>query len=180
MKRLEGSDVWTKPMPAGPYGDSLVGLIVASAERAGRPVYLASTLSASEGAEKLRSKGRQLGLATLVSATQQVYGDQVRSTYETWLKKYRTVGLDAWQFRYAPETDAGRWLSANYASVIIDALPVVKEHAPDLRLGLFHWYRDHIAESVNQDVRFRAAQAWGANAADLKEVADWYKEQGLQ
>lgn len=180
MKRLEGSDVWRKPMPAGPFGDSLVALIVASAQRAGRPVYLSCTLSPSEGSVKLREQGRALGLATLVTVSSQSYTDQLHKVYQAWLADYRVGGLDAWRLHYAPETDAGRWLASNYALTMLEALPAIKEHVPELRLGLFHWYRDHMVNLVNQDTSYRIARAWGANAADIKEIEDWYKQQGLQ
>lgn len=180
MKRLEGSDVWSKPMPAGPFGDSLVALIVASAQRAGRPVYLSCTLSPSEGTVKLREQGRALGLATLVTSSSQAYSDQLRRVYDSWLGEYRVGGLDAWRLHYAPETDAGRWLASNYALVMLEALPAIKVHVPELRLGLFRWYRDHMVDLVNKDVSYRIAQAWGANAADIEEIEYWYKQQGLQ
>lgn len=180
MVELEGSDVWKNPSPSGPFGDPLIQRLVVSAERAGRPVYLAHAIARSPALDSLIIKGRNLGLAVLVTSPSEPYDSQLRTVSERWLTSFRYGGLDSWQLRRASASDAGKRLVTNYADAISDLLPQLQSTAPDQRHGLFRWYQSHIEHLLDQETRYKTAQAWGKYASDIKEISDWHKRQGVQ
>ncbi|MFH2056344.1 MAG: hypothetical protein ABIJ61_10330, partial [bacterium] len=164
----------------GPVGDTLTEMIVAAAERAGRPVYLAKTLYSSPKINALRDGGRDLGLVTLVTKSQESYSDQLKSVYGNWIEQFRTGGLDSWRLRAAPETDGGRMLATNYAPAIAMNLKAIREQAPDLRAELFRWYLAHVEPLLNEQMKYTAAQNWCCQAADVAIVESWCKQQGIE
>ena len=166
------------PPLGGPFGDTLILGIVDAARRAGRPVYFAKTLYATEPLARLLENGRDLGLATLVTPSPTPYETQLKRTYGVWLESFRTGGLDGWRLREAPETDAVRMLMSNYANGIADNLETLRSSAPALRVELFRWYVRHVDGAVSPDVRAGAAAAWCAHT-DIAEIAAWCRQQGL-
>jgi hypothetical protein len=160
-------------------GDTLITMLVESAELADRPVYFASTVYITPPLKPLAEQGRLTGLATLVTPAGQRLGDQVRQAVTTWLEDFRTAGLNSWRLRNAPETDAGRLLAQNYASVVGQALPDVKKYVPDMRDDLFNWYIDNVEPVVSENYKHGVAQAWACYASDIAAIDEWCKKQGI-
>jgi hypothetical protein len=178
LREMKGKDA--RPSPAGPFGDTLIRMIVSSAERAGRPVYFAKTLYITDGLKQLEKKSRDLGLVTLVTPSEVPYAEQLRMTYGRWIEDFRTGGLDSWRLRHAPESDAGRMLAPNYAAGVAMNLESLKEHAPELRITLFYWCLDHVEELLSAEMRYRVAMAWCCWASDLEEIDKWCKGEGVE
>lgn len=163
--------------PGGPFGDTLIVRLIDAATVAGRPVYLSHTLYESPTILRLKEHGRNLGLITLVTPASESYAAQLRHVFQLWLKDFRTGGLDSWRLRAAPETDSGRMLMQNYAGGMAMLLEPLREHAPELRAPLFHWYRDHAAPCLRTALRDQIDQAW-CGERDVKEIQTWCQEQG--
>ncbi len=170
----------TSLSPGGPFGDTLILKIVESAERAGRPVYLSKTVYLTDRLEKLCENGSDLGLVTLVTASEISYTDQLRKMYGKWIEDFRTSGLESWRLRSAPQTDAGRMIITNYASGVEANLKSLKMNAPEIRLKLFRWYLNYIEKLIPEETRSQIAQAWCRYGADVKEIDNWSKLQGLK
>ncbi len=170
----------TQVPPGGLVGDTLIQLLVRSAERAGRPVYFANTLYVTKDLKELAENGRQLGLATLVTSTDRPHNDQLRRSFAAWTTDFRTVGLDSWSLHHAPEADAGRSLVQNYARGIEVNLPTLRDNAPELRLPLFRWYIAHVEKHLGDEMKHRIAQTWACYASDLTQVDTWCAKQGLK
>ncbi len=177
-KRLKKGDMGVPP--GGLVGDTLIKLLVNSAELARLPVYFAATLYVTEDLKELAENGRQLGLATLVTPSDVPYTDQLRQVFATWTTDFRTGGLDSWSLLHAPEADAGRSLVRNYVPGIAVNLPVLKKNAPELRLSLFNWYIAHVEKHLGDEMRLRLAQTWACYGSDLTQVDGWCKKQGLK
>jgi hypothetical protein len=170
----------TAASPGGAFGDTLVLRIIESAERSRRPVYLAKTVYVSEMLESVVANGRDLGLVVLVTPPQVPLGDQLRQVYGSWIKSFRTGGLESWRLRQAPATDAGRMIMANYAAALTGDLRALKEYAPDLRLELFRWYTRYVEGVLSDDMRSKAAMAWCCSASDIRDIDAWSKQQGIK
>jgi len=166
--------------PGGPFGDTLILKIIESARQAGRPVYLSKTVNVTGKLKDVADKGRELGLATLVTPSQVPCAQQLREVYGKWIEAFRTVGLESWRLEYAPQTAAGRRLIPNYAAGIVVNLENLKTNAPELRIKLFRWYIEHVEKLLSEDFRYNFAQAWCCSASDVKEIDAWRKEQGLE
>ncbi|MCK4655572.1 MAG: hypothetical protein KAT85_01035 [candidate division Zixibacteria bacterium] len=165
---------------AGPFGDTLIEMIVESAERAGRPVYFSKTLYITDKLRQLAENGRDLGLVTLVTSSKTPYNEQVLEVYSKWIEDFRTGGLDSWRLHNAPDADAGLRLVSNYMAGIMKNLTALKEYAPDQRIKLFHWFIDHTEKLLSEEVRYRAAYSWCCYASDIKEIDEWCKDQGME
>ncbi len=166
-------------IPGGPHGDALIELIAQSAKRAGRPVYLAKTMYLTDPLKKLTENGRELGLATLVTASNKSYADQLRWAFGKWLDDFRTAGLDSWRLHNSPESDAGRRIVPNYAAGLAENLGPLGEHVPALRGKLFQWYRDHVEAVLGSEWSHRIAYTWCQQAADVEGVDSWCRSLGL-
>jgi hypothetical protein len=166
--------------PAGPFGDTLIKMIIKSAERAGRPVYFSKTLYATDKSKQLTENGRDLGLVTLVTSSNTPYYEQMREVYRKWIEDFRTGGLDSWRLLNAQNTDAGRWLAPNYAAGIAANLTAIKEYAPELRHELFQWYVRHIEKLLSEKMRYNSAYSWCCYASDIEEIDEWCKDQGME
>ena len=165
--------------PGGLVSDTLIKLIVKSAKRAERPVYFSSTLYITKELEGLTVKGHQLGLATLVTPTKRDYNEQLREVLTVWVDEYRTAGIDSWRLRHASDTDADKMLVQNYASALLNNLYSLKSELNDLRLPLFKWYIRHLNELVSDKLQHRIAHVWACYGANIAEVDDWCKKQGI-
>jgi len=168
------------PSPGGLFGDALILKIIESAKRAGRPVYVSKTVYATDKLKDVVEKGRDLGLATLVTPSQVSYGEELKKAYGKWLEAYRTSGLESWRLKNAPQTDAGRRLMTNYAPGVTNNLESLKKYAPDLRSKLFRWYIHYEEGLLSESMRDQSDQAWCCDASDVKEIETWCKEQGLE
>lgn len=166
--------------PGGLYGDTLIKKIIASAKIAGRPVYLAKTMYIGKQLKELYENGRDLGLAVLVTESKSDLGDQLRRLYDVWLNKFRTGAMTGWRWQYAPESDAGNFIIPNYAFGIASNLESLKKYAPELRVGLFHWYKNNIENLLSEENKYRMAYAWSCYAPDIKEIDSWCKGQGVK
>jgi len=166
--------------PGGPFGDTLVTRIIQSAERANRPVYLAKTLYLSDMLREIAQRGRDLGLATLVTAPRSPWRDQLRRVFQTWLNDFRTVGLQSWRLKYAPESDAARFVVRGYAYGMVANLEQVKEVDPELRPALFQWYIKFVDQLLDPEARSRASLAWCRYGSDVKEIEVWCRAQGIE
>jgi hypothetical protein len=167
-------------IPGGLFGDTLILRIIESAERAGRPVYFAKTLYATEKLRRVCENGRDLGLVTLVTESQASYAEQLRIVYKTWLESFRTSGLDSWRLAHSSPADGGRRIVPNYATGAVVNLEELKKSAPELRLKLFNWYIDHIEKLLPEELKSKYAMTWCCYAADIKEIDTWRKKQGME
>jgi hypothetical protein len=177
-RRMKEKDAYEPP--AGPFGDTLIKMIVKSAERAGRPVYFSKTLYATDDLKQLAENGRDLGLVTLVTSSNTPYHEQMREVYRKWIEAYRTGGLDSWRLLNAQNTDAGRWLAPNYAAGVVKNLTSIKEYAPELRYKLFRWYVSHAEKLLSENMRHNSAYLWCCYASDIEEIDEWCKDQGME
>jgi hypothetical protein len=164
----------------GPFGDTLVKMIVASAEHAGRPVYFAGTLHITGALKDLAENGLDLGLVTLVTSSKTPYAEQLQEVYGKWLNDFRMGGMDGWRLRNSPKFDAGRRLAVNYAAGIAKNLAILKKHATGLRIKLFRWYNKHVKDVLPDEMNYRYAMSWCCYANDLKDVENWCKDQGME
>lgn len=168
------------PSPAGPFGDTLIVLIIESAKRAGCPVYFSKTVYITESLKEIAEKGRDLGLVTLVTPSKATYTDQLQKVYSTWINVFRTNGLESWRLKNAPQTDGGRMIVTIYAAGLITNLEFLKKDVPELRIKLFEWYNKYLEELLMEELRYEAAQAWCEWGSDIKAIGVWCKEQGME
>ncbi len=177
FKAMKGQNI---PMtPSGPFGDTLIIKIIESAKLAGRPVYFSKTVFLTEKLKNIVQKGMDLGLVILVTPSQKSYSEQLSLVYDKWINEYRTSGLRSWRLRYAPDTDAGRMIMGNYGGAICGNLEALKIITPDMRPKLFQWYLDNVEKILSDDLRSQFEQAWCCSAADIKEIGDWCKSNGI-
>jgi len=162
----------------GPYSDTLLTKVIDKATEVGRPVYFAATLYASPVIDRYREGGRELGIVTLVNPDPKPYKLQIRELTDNWLTKFRTAGLDCWTLRKAKKRRFGHTLAINYAAGLYNIIDDIKEFAPDQRLPLFHWYREHLTELIPDKYRDEINRMW-TNSTDIKEIREWCKEQDL-
>jgi hypothetical protein len=175
-----GKDGSAMASAGGPFGDTLIVRIIEAAKRSGRPVYLAKTLYMSKTLEGIIGNGRDLGLVTLVTPSGVSLAEHLRQVYGKWLDSFRTGGLQSWRLKEAPATDAGKMLMCNYAAGLTGTLEPLKELAPDLRPGLFRWYKRYVEGVLSDDSRSEAATAWCCLASDVMEIDAWCKDQGIK
>lgn len=169
----------SSPPPGGLFGDTLILRIIASAGRAGRPVYFAKTVYVTDRLKAPYEAGKDLGLATLVTPSQTSYPVLLKKTYSTWTDSFRTGGLQSWWLKGAPESDAGRSMVTTYAFCIAGSLPRIKADAPEMRAPLFRWYTKYVDGLLSADYRSKVANAWCCAASDVADVDAWCKKQGL-
>lgn len=165
-------------MPVGPFSDELVERLVRTCGKAGRPVYFAATLQHSEAVKRLLTTGRELGLATLVTPPASSDPVQVRTAVNVWLQEFRTGGLDGWGVRYARQSRAGRMLVQNYAFALRSQMDRIVRFAPESRLGLFRWYRDHLVPLVPAYNREGLDRMW-CRSDDIGEIREWCRSKNL-
>ena len=159
-------------------GDRLVPRIVDAAHRVHRPVYFACTLEGSKLLKEIASRGRHLGLVTLVTSASQSYESQCRDLLSVWLRSYRTGGLDGWRVRYERGAPAGRMLMRNYATCLYSLRDAVSAASGSDQLSLFHWYRDHLLPLLPEEVTSDVNPMWCSKTAP-QEIQDWCKSQGI-
>jgi hypothetical protein len=162
----------------GPFGDTLIVRLIKAAGREARPVYFSCTMMSSDMVDRYRAIGRDLGLITLVTPTAESSGAQLRRTLAIWLKGYRTGGLDSWQLRHAQSSRAGKVLITNYASSMHILMDAIIEGAPDYRLGLFRWYREHLVGAMSVRAAGEANRMW-CRKNNPKEIEEWCRKQGF-
>jgi len=166
--------------PGGPFGDTLIDLIVRAAQRSERPVYFSKTLYMTDKLKEIAGKSRELGLVALVTTSSAPYAEQLRDVCEIWIEDFRAGGLDSWRLHSAAEADAGRMLVSNYGAAAMLILADLKKYAPDLRTRLFNWYVDHVEELLIEKMRYNFAQGWCCAASDIPDIESWCKAQGVK
>jgi tetratricopeptide (TPR) repeat protein len=176
FEQLKGSAIPHEQPPL--YGDRLVGRIIATGQRTGRPVYFACTVERNQFLKAIESRGRALGLVTLVTSTTKPYDVQARGVLKTWLCDFRTGGLDSWQLRNAKDTDAGRSLARNYADALRSLQDPINSADEKTRLSLFQWYRDRVLAVLPQKLAEETNIMWCSSSAP-REIKDWCKAQGI-
>jgi hypothetical protein len=150
-----------KPIPPeGPFSDTLTVRLINAAQAEGRPVYFGQTLYENDLIKRYREHGRVLGLAVLVSPAQHTYSEQLHRLYATWIRDYRTGGLDGWRLHSAKSTDAGRFLVFNYATAPLVSMDSLIAADPKLIPALREWYHQHIELLLPADMRTRVNQEW--------------------
>ena len=159
----------------GPFSDELVRRLVRACTEAGRPMYFAATCQPSESLRGLKAGGRELGLATLVSPQGKSEADQVRRITDVWLKEFRTAGIDSWRMRYAPGSNAGKILVQNYGTAMQSQMDRFARHAPDQRLPLFRWYRDHLRPVLAGWERESLDRTW-CRTSEIGEIKEWCRK----
>ena len=165
--------------PGGPFADILIDRLVEAGRNAKRPVYLAATVYQSPVVKRLLSDGRELGLVTLVTAPREPDATQLRRILNTWVREFRTGGLDGWALRYANRSRAGKRLMLNYPGALISQMNRILEYAPDSRLGLFQWYRDHVVPGFPGDMLDEMNRMW-VRSDDIGEIREWCRSRNLQ
>jgi len=163
----------------GAYSDTLIAMIISSAERSGRPVYFANTLYFTDRLREIAENGQNLGLYLLVTPEDGKYGKALAGAYRDWIDDYRVSGLRSWRLRYSPPTDAGRSLVSNYGQAIAKDLDSLKKYAPGLRRELFQWYIDNVEPVLSEKLRGNMAQIW-CDHTDVTEIKSWCKKQGIK
>lgn len=166
-------------IPAGgPFSDVLIERLVTACRNAGRPVYFSATLQHTEVVKRFLARGRGLGLATLVTPPTESDADQMRRVITVWLEDFRTGGLDNWGLRYARQSRAGRMLVQNYGAALRSQMDRIVTHAPESRLLLFRWYRDHLMPLVPGYNRENLNQMW-CRSDEIGEIRDWCRKMNL-
>jgi tetratricopeptide (TPR) repeat protein len=165
-------------VPSGPFSELLVGRLVSACRNAGRPVYFAPTVQHTDSVKRLLASGRELGLVTLVTPPAESDASQMRKILGVWLQDFRTSGLDGWGLLYAKPTRAGKLLVQNYGAALHSQMDRVVKLAPDARLGLFRWYRDHLASHISDSHREDFNRMW-CRSDDIKEIRDWCRSMNL-
>jgi len=168
----------TPSPPAGPFGDALIERLAEACQTAGRPLYFSATLYHTEPVKRLLARGRDLGLATLVTPPPASEAIQVRNVVSAWLTEFRTAGLDGWGLRYAEDSRAGKMLVQNYGAALRSLLGRVANVAPESRSGLFHWYRDHVVPVLSVSMREESDRMW-CNFTDIREIRAWCRSRNL-
>jgi hypothetical protein len=164
--------------PAGPFGDALLERLINACTNAGRPVYLSATLQHTDLVKRLLTTGRELGLATLVTPPKEADAVQMKHIANVWLREFRTAGLDSWAVRFAKESRAGKRLVQNYGAALRSQIDRIARSAPDTRLGLFRWYRDHLAALVPAYNRDDLERIW-CRFDDIGEIREWCRSRNL-
>ena len=162
----------------GPFSDFLIERLVSACRNAGRPVYFAATLQHSDVVKRYLATGRDLGLATLVTPPAESDAIQMRRLVDVWLHDFRTGGLDGWELRYAKQSRAGRMLVTNYGAALRSQMDRIIAFAPDSRLGLFRWYRDHLMALVPAYNRENLDRMW-CRSDDIQEIREWCRSMNL-
>ena len=162
----------------GPFSDVLIERLIEACRNAGRPVYFAATLQHTGVVKRLHESGRQLGLVTLVTPPVESDRNQMRRAVTTWLKDFRTGGIDGWGIRHAKETKAGRMIALNYGAALHSQMDRILKHAGDHRLGLFRWYRDHLLAIVPVEERPDMNRMW-CRSDDIGEISEWCRKMNL-
>jgi tetratricopeptide (TPR) repeat protein len=160
-------------------GDRLIVRIIDAAQRAGRPVYFACTIDENKLLKECASRGRRLGLATLVTPSTKPYEAQGRDLLNTWIREFRTGGLDSWRVRYEKDSRSGRVLIRNYAAALSSLKDPITAAGGDVRLRLFRWYRDHLLSLLPQEMADETNAMWCGTSAP-PEIQDWCKKQGIR
>ncbi len=162
------------------FGDRLIVRLIEAAERSGRPVYFTCTLELESSGllNHFVTRGRRLGLITLVTHTSTPYPTQLRKLFTTWTTEFRTGGLDSWQLRAAGEARAGRRLVRNYASALVSLKDQIEAAGPDVQLSLFRWYRKHLVDLIPKGYVDDVNKMW-CGPGSRQEIRDWCRAQGL-
>jgi tetratricopeptide (TPR) repeat protein len=167
------------PPPAGgPFSGLLIQRLVSACQNAGRPVYFAATLQHTDAIRQLLATGRELGLATLVTPPEKSDASQMRTVLTVWLQDFRTGGLDGWGLRYSKESRAGKMIVLNYGAALRSQMDRITKLVPDRRLGLFRWYRDHLAALLPGSQREGLDRMW-CRSDDIQEIKDWCRSMNL-
>jgi len=160
-----------------PFSDNLIVRLIEAAEREGRPVYFSLTLYPSPVIDPFCENGRMLGLAVEVTTPKRPYAEALENMAETWINEYRTGGLDSWRIRFAKEGDANRMMMMNYPANILRLVGLLNKYAPEYRLDLFNWYREHCLNVIPQKDADEMGMKW-REWEDIEEIQKWCLRQG--
>lgn len=160
-----------------PFSDTLIVRLIKAAEREKRPVYFAASLAPSGTLDPYKEAGVTLGLATLVTRPSIPYPDEIEKMAETWINEYRTVGLDGWRIHNIPDHYFDRSLVINYAASLYQMLEPIEAHAPQYRLALFNWYRNHCTDLIPQKYSDKMNRMW-CRFSDIPDIGSWCREKG--
>ena len=161
-----------------PWSDTLIVKLVDAATRAHRPVYFAQTLAPAPVLDSLKEKGELVGLAVLVTPFDKPVQELRREWCATWLREFRTGGLDSWYLRHIRSGHAGKMLMPNYAAVLWRQIEPLKESSPELLPPLFAWYRDHVEPLLATDMTTWMNSSWCKAVNDPASEA-WCRRKGL-
>jgi hypothetical protein len=165
-------------LSSGPFSDVLIERLVRACRNAGRPVYFAATLQHTDSVKRMLAAGRELGLVTLVTPPSEPEKDQMKKAITIWLHDFRTGGLDGWGLRFARQSRAGRMLVRNYGVALRSQMDRIIKLAPDRRLELFRWYRDHMFAIIPGDQRESFDRMW-CRSDDIGEIRGWCRSLNL-
>jgi len=164
-----------REMPAvGPFGDSLLELLIAKAKNDNRPIYFAATLYNTEVVTKHKTDGQNLGLVTFINPDEKEYSAQIKILAVKWLNDFRIGGLNSWSLTYGKELSSSKFLIFNYAASLKSLMDVIIEYAPDKRIALFNWYQKNIIPLIPKDKIDKFNKAW-CKSTDIEEIKIWCK-----
>ncbi len=176
IKKVRSGEIPASKFAA--IGDRLIPRLIEAAQVAGRPVYFASTLQSNEMVDRFRSRGRNLGLVTIVTPSTLSYAVELQHLIRAWGTEFRSGGLDSWQLHAAKQSRASLLLVRNYAPALRNLKDGIKTASPDARLALFRFYRDHFFDFVPKESLQETNSIWcGTNGP--AEISEWCKRQGL-
>jgi hypothetical protein len=163
---------------APPWSDTLIVRLVESAQRAGRSVYFSLTGPSSGTLARLKENGRLAGLSLQVTGLTKSYDASLRSTTESWLKNFRTGGMDSWRLRNAKSGDAGKMLVTNYGSVLFVEMDSLQARAPEMLPPLFDWYRNHLEPVLAEEFVTGFGKKW-CEVLSTPEAQEWCRKKGF-
>jgi hypothetical protein len=69
-------------------------------------------------------------------------------------------------------------LVRNYGAALRSMMDRIRQYAPDGRLGLFRWYREHLVALVPGYNREEMDRMW-CSSDDIREIREWCRSQSL-
>ncbi|MDP8206767.1 MAG: hypothetical protein P9L92_08910 [Candidatus Electryonea clarkiae] len=161
-----------EPVPSGgPFGDTLMTLIIQSAAKENRPVYFSHTLYSSPMVDKYRDDGVDIGLVTLVSPLDRSDVETLKHSGQVWIEDFRTGGMDSWKLHYSKKGDAGRGLMMNYAHGIHVFMNEGKNIEPGTKLKFFKWYQQHVKDLIPREMQDEMMSMWRKHT-EIKDIIE--------
>ncbi|NQT62010.1 MAG: hypothetical protein HQ556_03535 [Candidatus Marinimicrobia bacterium] len=165
-----------KKSTRGPWDDVLINRIIEAGSDEHIPVYFSHTLYLTKGISESMKNGRNLGLATLVTPTDELYSDQILRVADLWINDFRTSGMESWQLRYGTKASAGLRLMGNYAEGILTMVKELDSTHPEFSVELFEWYQDYCLELLSDGSRDAIGSTW-AEISTHKTIQAWCRQE---
>jgi len=165
-----------KKTTRGPWDEELIKRIIDAGHDENIPVYFSHTLYKTAGIAGYFETGRDLGLATLVTPSDQSYRDQSTRVADIWIREFRISGMESWGLRYGGKTSAGLWLMGNYAGGTLSLVKELDQSKPAYSLELFEWYLDHCLDLLPPKSRDFFGTHW-ADYSEHPQIQEWCRQE---